>query len=83
MTLRYFKGPTGGVVHSVQVDDHGRPGGHSGALCGQSVVVVEEKDGTVTLLHEVMPWTLTNRCRKCAYAELAKGPVKAWERPRE
>jgi len=81
MTLRYFKELGHGPVHSVRVDEQGKPEGDHGALCGATVLTVREKNGTVTLLHEVLPHTLAGkaRCRRCSYVEAARGPVRAWE----
>jgi hypothetical protein len=83
MLLRYFRELGKGLVHSVQVDEQGRPSGRYGALCGATVLTAMTSE-EVTITHEVLPHTLTGkaRCRRCHYVEAAKGPVKGWERPR-
>ncbi len=81
MTVRYFRSDGSGAVHSVRVDEQGRPEGR-GSLCGAATVIVEAAGGIVA--HEVMPWALpARRCPRCQYVEAARGPVKAWERGTE
>ena len=79
--VRYFREMGHGAVHSVQVDDEGRPVSDHGALCGATCAVLTEPAGRMTLLHEVLPYSLMGkpRCRKCAYAQQALRLSKDWE----
>lgn len=81
--VRCFRETGRGAVHSVKVDEQGRPEGDYGALCGATVATLTVGD-TLTLLHEVLPHTLTGkaRCKRCQYVEAARGGAKAWERPK-